>query len=359
LFQRRSNAVQGVFDILMVDDRNRYQPLERRIVSKKSVHMILNPLAGGGRAGKAAPRLENLLRETFGDGASVHVTRFPGHATQIAHQSGLDGAELIIAVGGDGTIQEVVNGLYDDRRLINPQCELGIIDYGTGRGLAQTLRLPPSPEEQFALMLEAGYVRLDVGCLTFRSVDNSTEERLFVSECQLGIGAEVAAGVGKAHKRAGGKLAFGAAAVHQALTFKPFDLKIRVDEDRLFNGRFIGLVIGNGSSCAGGMRLTPQARPDDGVLDALLMHEMTIGQRLQGFTKVYSGAHLRSPKFSIERGRRFTVDAMQEVRVAADGELLGTTPCTCFLLGDRLRVKAKWPVTEGRHEQAWYEHLEV
>jgi YegS/Rv2252/BmrU family lipid kinase len=312
------------------------------------VHIIVNPVAGGGRAGQAIPGLHTLLRDRLGRDFSLHLTRYPGHATQLARRFILNDAALIVAVGGDGTIQEVVNGFFNERQPVNPLCELGIINFGTGEGFARTLRLPPTLEGQIALLLNSGHRQVDVGCIGFRNAEGIDEERLFVNECQLGIGAAVAAAVDKVHKQFGGKLAFGSAALKRALSVETIELTVQIDEAPSITRRLFGLVIANGCFTAGGMRLTPEALPDDGLFDILFIHEMNLFQRLLNFPRIYSGNHLRSPFFSVQRGRRLSIDSVEEGGMEADGELLGSAPCTISMLAAKVRVRSSLAPRESQ-----------
>ena len=113
-----------------------------------AIHIILNPVAGGGQTGRLIPKLIPEMKRRFNTNYYLHITRAPDEATNIARKSIQAGARLIIAVGGDGTVQETVNGFFKERKLLNPECELGILNYGTGKGLTQSLNLPTLLEEQ-------------------------------------------------------------------------------------------------------------------------------------------------------------------------------------------------------------------
>jgi len=270
----------------------------------------------------------------------MHTTRQPLDGTNITRKSIMDGAKLIIVVGGDGTVQEAVNGFFKDRKLINPDCELGILNYGTGMGLLQTLNLPLSLEEQLDLIAYSPGSLIDVGCITYYDDKGRKYERLFINECQVGIGGAVVTGVSMKHKYFGGTLAFGSVAVKQALFYKALNLTVEFDGKQIISGNFIGLVAGNGAFCAGGMRLTPDARPNDGQFDVLLIHDMNIFSRIWNFTKIYSGRHIKSKCFTLRRSKWITVDSKEPALIEADGELLGTVPCEITLLPAVLKVKS-------------------
>ena len=309
-------------------------------MSEKTVHTIVNPIAGGGRTGRLTPKIMAEMERRFGTNFIMHTTRLPLEATNITRKSIMAGAKLIIVVGGDGTVQEAVNGFFRDRKLINPECELGILNYGTGKGLLQTLNLPSSLEEKLDLIASSPGNPIDIGCITYYDEKGRKYERLFINECQVGIGGDVVTEVSMKHKYFGGTLAFGSVAIKQALFYKALNLTVEFDDKEVISRDLIGVVAGNGAFCAGGMRLTPDARPDDGQFDVLLIHDMNIFRRIWNFTKIYSGRHIKSEYFTLRRSKWLTIDSTEPVLIEADGELLGTVPCEISLLPAVLKVKS-------------------
>ena len=120
-------------------------------------------------------------------------------------------------------------------------------------------------------------------------------------------------------------------------------MSVKIDGTTDITERFIGVVIGNGSYMAGGMNLIPQARVDDGLFDILFMHDQSTLQRLWNFPKIYSGRHLTSPKFSCFRGKRVTLSSSENVTFEADGEFLGSLPCSIEMLPAVLKVRGSVP----------------
>lgn len=310
-------------------------------MTDKKTHFILNPAAGGGKAGKLMPGLIPEIDKKYGSDYILHTTRGTGDATKIARKVADDGADLIVAAGGDGTIHEVVNGLFRGRAPINPSCELGIIDFGTGRGLAQTLHLPASYKEQLNIIFRSSGFPVDVGFVSFHDKAGCLCKRLFISECQLGIGSSVACQVNSIHKFFGGTLAFGVSALAQIFFYRANRVTLQFDQESPVTEELIGLVIGNGAYCAGGMKLTPEARLDDGYFDTLFIHEMSIPRRLLNFPKIYSGNHIFSEHFSILQNKTLRIDADKELMIEADGEMLGNLPCQIEIIPSVLKVKYK------------------
>ena len=182
----------------------------------EKINVIFNPTAGGGLANKLRSKILAGIIRRFGNNYTLTETHFVGEATMLSRNAIANGTGLIIAIGGDGTIQEVVNGFFNDGMFINPQCELGIIDCGTGSGLTQSLNLPASLENQIDLICEEKTCAIDVGRIIYCNHESKREPRIFVSECQLGIGSAVVEGVQSKHKRFGGAFAFGSVGLSES-----------------------------------------------------------------------------------------------------------------------------------------------
>lgn len=306
-------------------------------------HVIFNPASAAGMTGRRQDQILDAVRRHIDPDFSLFVTNGPNEATGSAREAALRGTDLLIAVGGDGTVQEVVNGLFVGRAPLNPRFELGFIGAGTGLGLAQSLGWPLGLEEQCAAIGRRIVRRIDIGRAVFADGDGRTVERYFVNECQAGIGGDVVKKVQAGHKRFGGRLAFGLATLGAALRCPNRTITYALDDGPAVGGRFVGIVAANGSVMAGGMKLAPRAMVEDGRLDILLMHEQTTSERLRNFPKIYSGRHLASPKFSTLSGRSLTLASDEDVPFEADGELFGRLPCRIEVLPGALKLRTDRP----------------
>jgi diacylglycerol kinase (ATP) len=308
-------------------------------MSLKKIQVIVNPGAGSGRAKKIVP----LLKQKFGLWQDQRIefafTRKQNDAEIITRNAIKEGATIIVAVGGDGTIHEIVNGFFENGIALNPECELAVINRGTGGGLARGMNLPQNPDEQIDIIFGPGNVTMDLGIVKYYNASGDQSSRLFINECQTGIGSIVASHVGKTEKLLGGPLAFGTVAAREAILIKPVRAEISYDDGSHDDARLLGLVAGNGTVCGGGMKLTPNAVFNDSLFDVLLIHDMNIAQRLLNFSRVYSGSHMRSPLFSMKRCRKLVVNTGKPWLVEADGEVLGYTPCEISVLPQSIKVK--------------------
>jgi len=289
-----------------------------------STHIIVNPKSGNGRGKKVGELLALKLKNDSAVGIKLVVTNHANEATMLTRKAISDGAGLIIAVGGDGTIHEVINGFFNNGKVLNEDCHLGIINCGSGAGLARTMKLPESIEDQLFIALGNKTKWIDVGIIQYMDEQRKSSKRYFISECQTGIGGKVASSVGPFLKQFGGTIGFGVSTLYQAVTMKAREVEVKVDEKMEYSGKLIGLVVGNGSECAGGMKVTPGAETDDGKLDVLLIHKMNMLQRLTSLKKVYTGSHIYTPSFSLEKAEKIEVTTSFPWPVEADGEVIGS-----------------------------------
>lgn len=304
------------------------------------IHFVLNPASGAGKTRSKIPTILRLINHSFGSSYSLHMTCGPLDATSSTSKALRNGARLVVAIGGDGTIQEVVNGMFSNGHLIDPECRLGIINCGTGHGFAQSLGLPSSIEAQMDLLTAGDCRAIDLGRVSFRDCRGEIRRRYFVNECQLGIGASVVRRVQGQHKKLGGAVAFGLGVLETVFEHENQTIAMTLDRKEAIEGMVTGIVVANGAFTGGGMNLAPTARLDDGTLKVLVMHDLSVWERLQSFPRIYTGSHLRMPIFSYHETTSLNVESRESVRVEADGELLGETPCVVEAIPSVLKVQS-------------------
>lgn len=299
--------------------------------------LIINPASAAGRTLKRAEKILNAVRMKIGSEWTYEFTRHPGHATQLTRDAIARGSKLIIAVGGDGTIQEVVNGMLEKDRRVSPDIELAIISAGTGQGFAQSLGLKRSLAEQVMIAVSGKRKLVDVGKVVWR--DGLPQMRYFVNECQFGIGGSVVQSLRTDRKWLGGRMAFGLETIRSVFRHRNQAMTVYSDGTELFAGPLTGVVVANGAFTGGGMNLAPGALVDDGLFNVLLMKGLSVPERLRIFPTIYKGRHLNSPKFSYHCARCVQINADDRVLVEADGELIGTAPVEVHIVPHILAVR--------------------
>ena len=287
--------------------------------------VIVNPTSGGGRTGRAAGEISRELRAALGD-ISVVMTDGPGAATRLAANAIGRGHTLIVAVGGDGTLNEVVNGFFRDGRMINPDATLGVVSSGTGADFRKTVGIPAGVEASIERLRQAAPRRVDLGRVSYTDARGATRERFFLNISSFGLSGDVVARVNRARyaKLLGGKAAFlwstmRSLAAHRSrrvrLTIDDhFDETVNVALGAICNGRFFG----------GGMMVAPGAEPDDGMFDVVWLRDANRQELVGRVRELYRGAHVDHPKVKILRGRTVTVapigDDRGPVWMDIDGE---------------------------------------
>ncbi len=301
--------------------------------------IVVNPTAGSGKAKDVAKTLQQKIEPLKASKYQFTFTKEKEEATFITRKAIAEGASLVIAIGGDGTINEVINGFFTDGVPINTHCELGILDGGTGSSLSGIIHGQKSVNQQIDMLFQSNTMALDLGLINYDDFSGNRVSRFFANECQTGIGTRVVSMVGKTSKLFGGRIAFGFASTIQAIGMKPQKLNIAYDDEPFQEFSLLGLVVGNGRECAGGMRLTPDANMSDGLFDVLSISEMGLVKRLLNLSKVYSGKHLLSSGFSVKRCKKLKIRSDIKIALEADGELLGNSPLDIQILQAAIRVR--------------------
>jgi YegS/Rv2252/BmrU family lipid kinase len=306
----------------------------------KRAHVVLNPRSCAGKTGRRRESIITEIGRRLKGDFSVCVTKEPLEATWSTRSAIQEGVELVIAIGGDGTIQEVVNGFFANGTTINPSCQLGIVCSGTAEDVAKSFALPELLIDQIEGVCGTDARAIDVGKVTYRDPSGQELERFFINECQQGIAAVVVQRVQKQRKRLGGFLGFGLAAVQTVATYREQRMTVTIDEREPVTDLFLGVVAANGGFAGGGMNFAPRARVDDGLLDVVMIHKQRIPARLVNFPKIYTGKHINLSWVSYVQGRRISVTSEEKVPVEADGELLGSVPCRIEVLPGALQLRS-------------------
>jgi len=287
--------------------------------------LIANPAAQGGRAGRRWPLLAERLRASTFD-FELAMTSGPGDATRLARAAVRGHRPLVVAGGGDGTINEVVNGFFEDGVRIESPTRFGILPLGTGGDFRRSVGIPADPILAAAALARGEPRRLDLGRAWFAGPDGPTS-RHFLNVADVGIGGEVAVRVASSSGLPRGELTFLLASIRTLLTWRNKPLHIVID------GEPIDLVcqqvvVANGQYYGGGMRIAPQARVDDGLLDVIVVGDVNLWENLRGLRRIRSGTHLvgLTPRIFHTRARRIEVSSPVEVKVDLDGEPIGCLP---------------------------------
>ncbi|MGZ4204056.1 MAG: diacylglycerol/lipid kinase family protein [Actinomycetota bacterium] len=312
--------------------------------------MIVNPQAGRGAIGRALPRITAVIEEE-GLEYDIVQTDVAGHAEQLAREAVESGCTFVVAVGGDGTVHEVVNGMMGEDGPLVPDVVLGVVPSGSGSDFVKTFGLPPAPEDAARNLAGKNvWGALDIGRMRYVDLDGKERMRWFANIAEAGIGAHVVVAAAKMPKWIGGR-AYRLAALRAILGYKPQPVHLE------FNGRKARgvrpdtplqpgthdatvtlVVVANCQFYGGGLRVAPRAIPSDGMLD-VLVGEGTKMEAVRALQKMPMGEHVPSKEFTEYLVDRVTLDAPVPMLLEADGEPLGTTPATFDLVRGAIRLK--------------------
>lgn len=298
--------------------------------------IVANPNAAAGAVGKRWHEHVRAVHACFGL-FEVVFTKGPGDATKIVRDAIADGVERIIAVGGDGTVNEAVNGFVDAQGNIS-EAELGIFPLGTGGDFARSIGMRDASPQELAKSLATRAV--DLGRVS--SAKDVT--RYFLNIASLGSSARVVDKVNTTSKRFGAKMSFLAGTLKGMATHKNQRVRLTIDdhfeEEMLVNT----IAVANGRFFGGGMMIAPEARLDDGTFEVVVLGDIGVGFFVRHSSKVYAGTHTQLPEVHVLRGSRVVVTPVSsgESLVECDGESAGRAPVQIDLLPRRLRLVAPW-----------------
>jgi YegS/Rv2252/BmrU family lipid kinase len=266
------------------------------------------------------------------------VTCGPGDATLLARQAVAEGAERLIVVGGDGTLNEVVNGCLDDAGVVAQDAPtLVLVPLGTGSDFARGLGIPGGMAALDVLV--RGQPRpLDLGVATYCDARGREATRAFANVADFGLGPETSDLIARGPKRLGAA-AYLLGALRAIAAFTPTPIRVEVEGATVYDGSSGMAVVANGSYFGGGMQVAPHASVDDGIFDVLVLDcadRRTLVAEI--LPRIYRGAHISHPAIRQARGRTVTIDAAKSFPLELDGEVVGTTPARFALLPGALRV---------------------
>lgn len=298
---------------------------------------VVNPASANATTGKAWPALAERLRAA-GLEPEARLTRGPGDATVLAREALAAGYRTIVAVGGDGTVNEVVNGFFDGDRWLGEGARLGLISRGTGGDLIKTLGLSKE-EGQAVERLKAGRTRrLDLGQARFLAHSGEQVVRYFINIGDLGLGGETVERVNRTTKVFGGFFSFLWGTLATVATYRNKEIEMVIDGGTPIKGRLNSVIVANGRYFGGGMRIAPNARMDDGLFDIVTLGDLGRLELVANIPRVYRGTHLTHPKVRSYQGREVVVRTPERVLVDLDGEqpgLCGTRPAETGPAGAR------------------------
>jgi diacylglycerol kinase (ATP) len=310
-----------------------------------AVGVVVNPVAGGGRMGREWPRMEQALTARLGP-LTVLRTDGPGESCDFARQLAMDGAELVIAAGGDGTISEVAGGLMQSRAATGQATDLALVPVGTGSDFARGFGATDDVESLAARIAEGKRRALDAGCVNFVNDDGALASRHFINIASLGASGPTARAVNAAKRngRYAGKLVFLFHTIRELIRYRFQEVRVTVDDAEPIEARIALVAIANAPYFGGGMKIAPDAQPDDSLFEVVIVRGHSKLSLIGDLRLVYSGAHKTLPSCTFLRGRKVVVEPVGGNLVNAalldlDGESPGRIPATFEIIPGAITVR--------------------
>jgi len=289
--------------------------------------VIVNPRSQGGKLGKRWPELADTIGRAFPFDEAI--TKAPGDATRLAREALRGGAERIVAIGGDGTINEVVNGFFDEVGApIAREASLGLIPFGTGGDFRRTFHLPTEVAEAAKVIAANRRRRIDVGKLEFTATGGARTLRMFANIASFGVSGVVDRIVNESGKKLG-RLSFMLASARAVWSYKNQRVQMVFDGTDRVDATINTVAVANGKFFGGAMKVAPEAEPDDGLFDVVSIGDVSFGDLLRNNRRLYKGTHIGLDKISSRRARVVEAEPVEPgavVELDVDGEAPGRLP---------------------------------
>jgi diacylglycerol kinase (ATP) len=301
-------------------------------MSMPQAKVIVNPVAGAYSTRRKWPHINNRLRD-IGLSFDYEYTEDVGHATELARAAANEGYQNIVAVGGDGTVHEVANGILSSN---SSDIALGVISTGTGSDFIRSIGLPRNYDSACSCLIGQRRLLIDVGVVEYQC-KGQTLRRFFVNAAGVGFDASVVEATERFPKYLGGTIPYLAGLFRCLFGYRNKPVKLCL-EDKVEAMRILAVVVANGCYLGGGMYVAPEARLNDGLLDVVTISDIGKFDLIKSLPMVYKGTHGKHSKVSMGKAATITVESSEWVLVHADGELLGTCPASFWLMPVALNI---------------------
>ncbi len=302
------------------------------------IGFVINPESGGGKTGRIWSWLELELRKKFGSQFCAVLTEHPLHAAELTRQLLTDGVDTIVAVGGDGTLNEVVNGFFQDGKPVWAEAILGVLSLGTGADFIRTLNWPKDIPAALERLAQSKTKMIDLGLVHFTGVTGESCERYFINIADFGIGGAVVDRVNRTTKRFGGRISFMWSIMATLFTFKNKVITFSLDDGVWHTEVLNNFIVGNGRYFGSGLNPTPSAELDDGLFDVVTFGDFGFFEAIRNMSKLRRGEHLSHPKIHSYRAKKIAAHSEDLVFLDMDGECVGRVPVTIEIKTAALRI---------------------
>ena len=306
-------------------------------MEKDSWIVIVNPKAGLGYGLRDWPIISNQLNKAGVEFTCVFTER-KYHAVELTVKAVNDGYRKIVAVGGDGTVNEIVNGIFIQKQVSTTEILLSVIPVGTGNDWVRMHGIPKHYSDSVSSIVECNTVKQDVGLITYTET-MVTHHRYMANVAGIGFDA-IANRCFNKMKEEGrkGRQLYVIGSLKALLEYRSKHFKIWIDDEVFFDEAMFNASIGIGPYNGGGMNPMPAAKYDDGLLDITIVKKINKLWMLKGFRKLYNGKIYTHPKVVATQGKRIKVESFPPSPIEIDGEALGYSPFTFDVVPQSITV---------------------
>lgn len=299
--------------------------------------VIVNPVAGGGRGLDDFPQISKLLREAQIVCEPV-FTEHKFHATELTVTAVKEGYRKIIAVGGDGTLHEVVNGLFIQKTVRPDEVLLAVVAVGTGNDWVRTFGISDRHDEAIRAIREERSFLQDVGVVSYEEA-HFRQSRYIANVAGVGFDAFVIRKLTHLQKKGRtSRWRYTWCMIRSFFRYKSTGIKVWVDDRLVYNNLLLSIALGICKYNGGGIQQLPEAVADDGMLDLTLIRPVHFWHVLFRLHYLFNGGIYRIRHVLRERGSRIRIESSPEVSVEADGEILGETPLEFSVVPKAIRI---------------------
>ena len=306
--------------------------------------VIVNPKSASGSTREKWSLTASELRAHFGP-FSVAFTKSPGDGIDITTRAARSGRKFIIACGGDGTINEIANGIL----LSGEDVELGVLPSGTGGDFRRTLGLPINNREAAVVLRDGRTKLIDTGKVTFADHAGKTVSRYFLNVSSVGLAADIIKRVKSAKvfdwmpvESVRGRANFAVSTLLEVLDLDPAVVRVRFDDGEEHTLQTIAFCVANSRYFGGGMMIAPDAKINDGLLDVVNIGDIGTAKIIVNAYTLYRGTHERLDEVKSSLAKKIEIsaaDPSQEIFLETDGELPGKLPAIYEIVPNALRVR--------------------
>lgn len=302
-------------------------------------YFIINPIAGNGRGNKSWQKIQILLKQakiSFDFGVST----YPQHSTHLASEAVLKGYRYIAAVGGDGTINEVINGIFAQQEVPTDSVTFAVIPIGTGNDWIKTHKIPNKLKKAVQLLIQPNVIKHDIGNVTYHNVDTlEKEQRFFINVAGLAYDAFVTRATKTRPKHGNSKLYYLYLIIRGVTQFKPTPATVFFD-DKEISFPFFNITVGQCQYNGGGTTLVPHADPTDGLFAISLFKNVKSWEVIFKAPQFYTGTIVNHKEAISDQAKKIKITAPAETPayVEVDGEWLGQSPIEFTMLPASINV---------------------